>query len=104
MSCRLRALTLLLVLLWQSIAALGPVTVAQRAADIAHWAVHSQDSDHHHHADKALHLDDDAVQHLHADSGISPVGLLTSVWSALPRVRSMPPPRNSPSPLALTHA
>ena len=94
MSRSFRALSLLAVLLWQSIAMLGSVTVAQRVGEIEHLAVHGQDANHHHHADQALHMDDDddsAVQHLHADSGISTAGLLTSFPPAVSRIRSMSP-------------
>ena len=80
MSYSFRALVLLIVILWQSIAMLGPVILAQRAGELEHMAVHVQDANHHHHADHVMHLDDDsgAVQHLHADTGNSATGLLTS--------------------------
>ena len=74
-------------------AVFGSVTVAQRAGELAHLAVHSQDTNHHHHADHGLHMDDDdsLVQHLHADSGTHATGLLTSLqptpapgWSMSP--------------------
>ena len=86
MSRSLRALILLAVLLWQSMAMLSSMTVAQRAGEMEHLAVHSQDtSHHHHHADHALHMDDDdgLVQHLHADSGTHATGLLTSLQPAV---------------------
>ena len=97
MSRSLRALILLVVLLWQSMAMLGPVTVAQRAGELEHLAVHSQDTNHHHHADHALHMEDDdsLVQHLHADSGTNTAGLLTSLAPVVARIRSMSPPETS---------
>ena len=93
MSRSLRALILLAVLLWQSMAMLGSMTVAQRAGELEHLAVHSQDVNHHHHADHALHMDDDngLVQHLHADSGTNATGLLTSLQPSLAHSRSMSP-------------
>lgn len=97
MSRCFRALILLAVLLWQSMAMLGSVTVAQRVSETEHLAVHSQDSNHHHHADLALHMDDDggAVQHLHADSGTSTAGLLTSLQPAIAVIASIPPPETN---------
>lgn len=88
---------LLAVLLWQSMAMLGSVTVAQRAGELEHLAVHCQDANHHHHADQALHMDDDdvAVQHLHADSGTHTAGLFNSLLPELARIRSMSPPAAS---------
>jgi DNA-binding phage protein len=61
--------------------------------------VHSQDANHHHHADHALHMDDDdgLLQHLHADSGTNTAGLLTSLLPAVSRIRSMSPPETSHS-------
>lgn len=93
MSRSLRALILLAVLLWQSMAMLGSMTVAQRAGELEHLAVHNQDVNHHHHADHALHMDDDdgLVQHLHADSGTNATGLLTSLQPSLVHSRSMSP-------------
>ena len=78
----LRALILLLVLLWQSMAMLGPVRLAQQVGEIEHLVVHGQDSSHHHHSDHALHMDDVndvAVQHIHADSGTNTAGAFKSV-------------------------
>jgi len=84
MSNNFRALILLTVILWQSVAMFGPVILAQRAGELEHMTVHVQNASHHHHVDRALHMEDDAsaVQHLHADAGTSATGLLTS--SALP--------------------
>ncbi len=101
MSRSLRALILLTALLWQSMAMFGSVTVAQRAGELEHMAVHFQDAQHHHHADQALHMDDDngggGVQHLHADAGTNTAGLLTTALPVLARIRSM-------SPLETIHA
>ena len=87
MSVRIRALLLLFVLVWQSVAMLGSVTVAQRAGEMTHLTVHAQDADHHHHADHALHMEDQgdegAGKHLHADSGSYPAGLLSACLNSL---------------------
>lgn len=95
---RLRALLLLVILVWQSVAMLGPVTVAQRADGLAHMAVHLQEASHHHHADETLHLDggNDAVPHFHADSGSSPTGLLTSSGAAVMHLKPTLPLEGSP--------
>lgn len=77
---------------------LGPVTVAQQVGEIEHLAVHSQDDSHHHHADRALHMDDAndvAVQHFHADSGSNTAGLLASLLPVVARIRSISPPQTS---------
>ncbi len=88
-----RALILLAVLLWQSLAMLAPVTVAQRAGALDHMTVHVQAASHHHHADHALHMDnaDDAVPHLHADAGNSTTGMLTSEAPLVAHIRAMLP-------------
>lgn len=97
MSRSFRAFLLLAVLLWQSLAMLGPVTVAQRAGELEHMVVHNQDANHHHHADQALHMEDDdgAVQHLHADSGATTTGLLTSSPHSFIGTLSKSPPETS---------
>ncbi len=97
MICRTRALLLVAVLLWQSMSMLGSWSAAQRVGQLEHLIVHSQDENHHHHADKALLMDehDGPVQHLHADSSASTAGLLTSLQPTLSNVRSMSPPELS---------
>jgi hypothetical protein len=85
------------VLLWQTLAVFSAVNVEQRAQELSHLIVHSQDINHHHHADNALHMDNDGdtVQHLHADSGANTAGLLSSLHPILVDVRPMPPPEKS---------
>lgn len=97
MSHSFRALILLAVLLWQSVSMLGSWSVSQQVGNLEHLIVHCQDANHHHHADNALHMDDDGgpVQHLHADSGNSSAALLTSLHPSLANVRSMSPPDTS---------
>jgi hypothetical protein len=93
MSHRFRALILLTVLVWQSVFMLGAWSVSQQFGNLQNLIVHSQDANHHH-ADNALHMDDDSgpVQHWHADSGSSSAALLTSPQPLLVGVRSMSPP------------
>jgi hypothetical protein len=92
-----RALLLLSVLLWQTATAVGSMTLAQREGGLEHLIVHCEDANHHHHADNALHMDDDGgpVQHLHADTGNGSPALLTSQPPPLADVRSMSPPDKS---------
>lgn len=89
-----RALILLAVFLWQSLAVLGSTNLAQRAGELEHLIAHCQDAGHHHHADQSLHMDDDdgPLQHLHADTNGNTTGLLTSLQLAVAGVRSMSPP------------
>ena len=89
----IRAITLLTVLLWQSLLVLGSWSMSQQVGDLDHLIAHCHDANHHHHADKALHMDDDGgpVQHLHADTGNSTAALLTSQQPALAYVGLMSP-------------
>ena len=74
---RLFAFVLLAALFVQSAAAFGPVIVAQRSADIEHVMVHGQDTNHHHHSDASLHIDDEGnVQHSHPDYSSGSAALL----------------------------
>ena len=89
----IRAITLLTVLLWQSLLVLGSWSMSQQVGDLDHLIAHCQDANHHHHADNALHMDDDGgpVQHLHADTGNSTAALLTPQQLACAYVGSMSP-------------
>ena len=92
---RLRALFLLLAIVCQSLTLFSPLVVAERAAQLEHIAVHSQEAGHHHHDDEgqAVHMDDadGAVQHLHADAGLQMAGLLTTGWATVAAVRPLSP-------------
>jgi hypothetical protein len=95
MSRPLRALILLTVLLWQSVAAFGSVAVTHGADELAHRVMHAQDlHHHHHHADRTLHMDDAAVEinHLHADSANSSLALLQSLQTSVVSMRAMSAP------------
>jgi len=66
------------VLIWQALAWVSPYQVALQSDAIAHAVVHVQEQDHHHHADRSLHLQDDAQEppHQHADEGAQPPALM----------------------------
>lgn len=77
MPIRLRAFAMLLAILWQSLAMLSPMSVAAKAMEYEHAALHAQTSGHHHHDDGSLHVEavDSTSHHLHADSGLHSAGL-----------------------------
>ncbi len=85
MSQSTRALFLILAMVWQTLAVLGPWVISSRSAEVEHMALHGQDASHHHHDDQALHLDEQEAgpQHLHADSGLSASGLIPSAAISL---------------------
>jgi hypothetical protein len=93
----IRAITLLTVLSWQSLLALGSWAMSQQMGDLDHLIAHCQDANHHHHSDNALHMDDDGgpVQHLHADNGNSSAALLTSQRLVLADVEPVSPLDNT---------
>ena len=84
----------LLALFWQAMGAFGQVTVTQVAGEINHMLVHGKATNHHHHADDSLHLDDDIgmVQHLHADSGAGSLAILSSLPASPSKAKSVSPP------------
>lgn len=94
---RIRAILLLLAIIFQALTLLSPLTVAERAVRLEHIALHSQDANHHHHDDvQAVHMDeadgtDGAVQHVHADAGFNTAGLLTTGWATVATVRPLSP-------------
>jgi hypothetical protein len=61
--------TLLLAMLWQSVALARPGSSVNALADSAHAALHLSEEGHHHHDDGSFHFDDssESVQHLIAD-------------------------------------
>lgn len=92
---RLRALFLLLAIFCQTLILFSPLVVAERAAQLEHFALHSQKASHHHHDGEvqAVHMDeaDGAVQHLHADAGLHMTGLPTNGWSTVAAARPLSP-------------
>jgi hypothetical protein len=89
-----KVLSLLLILsvFWQSVAIAG-VCATAATEEVAHAVLHWQDSDHHHHDDGSLHVDDSSgtIQHMHADSTNNIPGLLTAGWDTVPAIRSAGP-------------
>lgn len=97
----LKALLLIAVMLWQTLAWVTPFGVQAQGEQMAHMTVHQQDRDHHHHDDESLHLssDSDSAEHLHADDGFQPAGL-SAVWAdtGFPPLPGMPPVADVKSP------
>ena len=73
MPYRLRAVLMLLAILWQSLVMVGPLAVSDRGQEFEHAVLHAQAADHHHHDDLSVHVEnaDGAAQHLHADGGFN---------------------------------
>lgn len=94
MPTRARAFILMFLLLWQSLTALAAVRVDEQAEVLAHALVHSQATDHHHHMDDSLHLDDvdtpDVHQHVHDGLQVHAVPL--APWLHLTAVAPSSPP------------
>lgn len=98
-----RALVLVAMLLWQSLAWLTPQMTDRLAGMVAHEVVHVDERDHHHHEDGSLHLgeDESATTHFHPDGGLHPpavaslgAGLaLADLDDVLVEIGSAQPPR-----------
>lgn len=86
----LKASLLIAVMLWQTLVWVTPSAVEAQGEQLAHMAVHSQDTDHHHHADASLHLasDNDSSPHFHPDNGFQPLAL--TPWGAGTGIFLMP--------------
>lgn len=93
MSCRIRAILLLMVIMWQSVIAGSPLSATERADEFEHLALHAISTDHHHHADHSVHLEDSGgtAQHQHADGGLNTAGLLTTGWAAVDAFKPISP-------------
>jgi hypothetical protein len=85
MTWSLRSVLLLSAMLWQALAMLTPVYVADRVAALNHFIQHSESLQHHHHDDQTLHLDDaeQSTEHTHTDGGFNSAGLITVIWPAV---------------------
>ena len=77
MSRPIRALLLMLAVVWQTVALFTPWVSSHWAAELDHMAVHTQGDGHHHHADQTLHLDDNdaGLMHQHTDTSTHSLGL-----------------------------
>ena len=73
----IRALLLMLAVVWQTAALFTPWVSPHWAAELDHMAVHNQGNGHHHHDDQTLHLDDTeaGLMHQHADTSPHSLGL-----------------------------
>lgn len=87
-SRRLLSFLLLIAFLCQSLPVLSTQGVAQRSQEIEHVTLHWQETEHHHHDDLSLHVEDsaDSAQHDHADAGFNAACLLTVGWALRPRL------------------
>lgn len=85
MNRTLRSLLLIFAILWQSMAMLSPISIEKIAASIDNSVMHTLEATHHHHDDASAHIEDTAegLHHQHADSGISTLGLLSTITLTL---------------------
>ena len=91
---RFCTLVLMAGFLFQAMAVASTLGVSQQGAGLEHLLVHSQDANHHHHVDNALHMDDDggSVQHQHADSSSSTSAILVALNSVVLDINAMSMP------------
>ena len=85
MSRSLHSLLLIFAIVWQSMAMLSPYAIEKMATSIDHGVLHTQEATHHHHDDASTHIEDTAegLHHQHADSGMSTLGLLSTITLSL---------------------
>jgi hypothetical protein len=85
MSRSLHSLLLIFAIVWQSMAMLSPYAIEKMTASIDHGVLHTQEATHHHHDDASAHIEDTAegLHHQHADSGMSTLGLLSTITLSL---------------------
>jgi hypothetical protein len=85
MNRTLRSLLLIFAMVWQSMAMLSSLSIERLAANIDHGVLHTQEATHHHHDDASAHIEDTAegLHHQHADSGMSTLGLLSTITLSL---------------------
>ncbi|MRD49598.1 hypothetical protein GHT07_20185 [Caenimonas koreensis DSM 17982] len=93
MSRRLLSFLLLIAFLCQSLPVLNSQGVAERSQQFEHITLHWQDTEHHHHDDLSLHVEDsdDASQHEHADAGFNTACLLTAGWGEIAKMQPLSP-------------
>ena len=79
-----RTMFLLAALVIQSIASGGAFASEQFSSDWLHGVAHAEQTSHHHHTDRSLHLDaeEGPLHHVHVDAGANSFGLPTdtSTW------------------------
>lgn len=83
---RLVAIILLAAISWPFLSALTPMSTEKQVFELANTVVHGQGTDHHHHDDQSLHIDESggAAQHVHADSELNSMGFF---WWAATQLR-----------------
>jgi hypothetical protein len=74
---------MLLALILQTVSMLSPYGVALRTDETAHYVVHTQNTDHHHHDDLSVHFEDTmaADSHQHTPSGLQSFGLISTAFA-----------------------
>lgn len=94
MPIRARAFFLMFLLLWQSLTAFAAVRVDEQAQVLAHALVHGQATEHHHHMDASLHLDDSraADEHQHVHDGLQAHAVPLELWRPLTALAPCSPP------------
>jgi hypothetical protein len=92
-SHRLLSFLLLIVFLCQSLPVLSSQGIAERSLEIEHVTLHWQDTEHHHHDDQALHIEDsvDDTQHEHPDAGLNTTCLVTAGWGEIAQLLPISP-------------
>lgn len=92
---------MLLAMLWQCLAMAGPLAPSQAAQGFEHTLLHGQATDHHHHDDASIHLQeaDGKLPHQHVDGGFNTPGCLPSAWYCGVAFRPMAPVERA-NPLA----
>ena len=87
-------LTMLLAMLWQSVALARIGSPVNPLADLAHAALHWQDAGHHHGDDGSYQLDDssESIHHVVTDHAGAPLALASSPSHAFLSVGSATPP------------
>jgi hypothetical protein len=86
-------ITLLMAMLWQSVAMARPGSSINALADSAHAALHIAEAGHHHHDDGSFHFDDsiESAQHLMADQVSGATALLATESTGLAHAGSESP-------------
>lgn len=94
MPIRARAFILMFLLLWQSLTGLAAVRVDGQRDVLAHALVHGQATEHHHHMDASLHLDDSraADEHQHVHDGLQVHAVPLAPWYPLTAMAPCSPP------------
>jgi len=82
------------LLLWQSLTGLAAVRVDGQRDVLAHALVHGQATEHHHHMDASLHLDDSraADEHQHVHDGLQVHAVPLAPWYPLTAMALCSPP------------